>query len=296
MTRAIVVHGGAWSIPDDLVAAHQQGVLAAAEGGWQVLQQGGTALDAVVRAITIMELDPTFDAGVGAFLNADGDVELDAGLMDGTTLRVGAVGAIQLVKTPIVVARRLLEDSRHSFLVGEGALRYARQAGIEDCRMEELIVDRERRLWESIKARGAEATVPNVFGTVGAVAMDACRNIAAGTSSGGVPFKLPGRIGDTPLVGCGFYADSAHSGASVTGIGEAIMRILMAKRAVDLVAEGYHPQEAAEATVRHLYDRAGGRGGIIVMDKRGEIGYAFNTPRMAYAYKREGMVSSAVGI
>ena len=296
MTRAIIVHGGAWSIPDDLVEAHRRGVLAAVEGGWQVLQQGGTALDAVVRAITIMELDPTFDAGVGAFLNADGNVELDAGLMDGTTLRVGAVGAIQLIKTPIVVARRLLEDGRHSFLVGEGALRYARQAGIEDCRMEELIVDRERRLWESIKARGAEATVPDVFGTVGAVAVDACQNIAAGTSSGGVPFKLPGRIGDTPLVGCGFYADSAYSGASVTGIGEAIMRILVAKRAVDLVAAGHHPQEAAEATVRHLRDRVGGRGGIIVMDKRGEIGYAFNTPRMAYAYRREGMVTSVVGV
>lgn len=283
-------------MPDDLVEANREGVLAAVEGGWQILEQGGSALDAVVRAITIMELDPTFDAGVGAFLNADGNVELDAGLMDGTTLRVGAVGAIQCVKTPIVVARRLLDDSRHSFLVGEGALRYARRIGVEECQMEELVIDRERRLWESIRSGRAGATVPDIFGTVGAVAIDSRQTIAAGTSSGGVPFKLPGRIGDTPLVGCGFYADSMSSGASVTGIGEAIMRILMAKTAVDLVAAGCHPMEAAQNAVSRLHDRVGGRGGIIVLDRSGEIGYAFNTPRMAYAYRREGMAKPVVGI
>lgn len=294
----IIVHGGAWNIPDDLVAAHQAGCRQAALGGWSVLVEGGSALDAVEMAIRIMEDDPTFDAGVGSVLNADGLVEMDAGLMDGHTLDAGAVAAVQNIRNPITLARRVLE-SEHVLLVGAGASRFAREVGMAECPPEALVVPRERISWERIRA-GKEEGVEHMFvsdqGTVGAVAVDRAGNLAAGTSTGGMLYKRPGRVGDVPLIGCGLYADNDLGAVSCTGHGESIIRIVMAKRAVDGLAGGRDPHAVAEETIRFLEERVRGRGGLILLDRQGRMGWAYNTPRMAYAWMHEERSEPGVGI
>jgi beta-aspartyl-peptidase (threonine type) len=296
---AIIVHGGAWYIAPEERAAHQDGCRAAALAGFEVLCRGGSALDAVQTAIVWMEDDLTFDAGVGSHLNRDGVVQLDAGIMDGRTYQVGAVAAIERVKNPIHVARHLL-TSEHNMFVGAGATAYAQAAGIPLCDPAELVVDRERERWLKYKERG-EPLSETVFvsgpgqGTVGAVAIDRTGDIAAGTSTGGTPFKPDGRVGDSPLPGCGYYADNTLAGVSVTGHGEAIIRVQLARSAADLCAKLQAPA-AAEAAVRMLSDSVSGKGGLILIDHQGRVGYAYNTPQMARAFMREGMSGPEVGI
>lgn len=297
MTTALIVHGGAWDIPDELVADHRQACLAAVEAGWAVLQGGGTALDAVEQAIIVMEDHPALDAGVGAFLNADGEVELDAGLMDGTTLAVGSVAAVQRIRHPITLARRVME-SEHVLLVGQGAERFAEIHSVKRCPSALLVVPRELERWAAIEAGGgfdARQSFAHPCDTVGAVALDAEGNIAAGTSTGGTPHKLPGRVGDSPLVGSGYYAASDLGGASSTGLGEAIMRAVLAKAAVDRLAQN-NAMAAAQWAIAYLEEKTNGPGGIIILDHHGQVGHAFNTPRMAFAYMREGLDRPAQGI
>lgn len=294
----IIVHGGAWNIPDDLVAAHQAGCRQAVLAGWSVLVGGGSALDAVETAIRIMEDDSTFDAGVGSVLNADGVVEMDAGLMDGCTLDAGAVAAVQNICNPITLARRVLE-SEHVLLIGAGASRFAQEVEIAECPPEALVVPRERVSWERIRAgegEGVEHMFVSGHETVGAVALDRAGNLAAGTSTGGMLYKRPGRVGDVPLIGCGLYADNDLGAVSCTGHGESIIRIVMAKRAVDGLAGGRAPHVVAEETIRFLEKRVGGQGGLILLDRQGRIGWAFNTPHMAYAWMHEGSSEPGVGI
>lgn len=295
MVISMIVHGGAWEIPPEVHEDHRKGCRRALLAGWEVLQSGGSALDAVVRAVTIMEDDPTFDAGVGSFLNTEGFVELDAGLMDGRDLNAGAVAAVRTVKNPILLARKVLE-SEYVYIVGEGADRFARHVGLETCRPEELIVERERKRWAEQKDKNWDIFgYKHGSGTVGAVARDKEGNIAAATSTGGSPFKPPGRVGDSPIVGCGYYADNTAGGASSTGHGEAIIKVLMAKSAVDF-ARKMSAQKAAEEAIRLLAERVGGLGGIILVNREGEIGYAYNTPNMARAYIKEGMAGPVVEI
>lgn len=291
MKISMIVHGGAWDIPDEEVEAHQRGCRQALLAGWEILKAGGRALDAVERAIVVMEDDPTFDAGVGSFLNAEGVVELDAGLMDGHDLNAGAVLAVRNIKNPIVLARRVL-SSEYVYIIGAGATRFAREVGLEECQPQELIVERERKRWEE-----HSSTPWDIFGgeTVGAVAIDRQGNIAAGTSTGGSPFKPPGRVGDSPLVGCGYYADNTAGGASSAGHGEAIIKVNMARSAVDFLRQ-MSAQEAAEAAIRLLAERLNSRGGLILIDREGAIGCAFNTPRMARAYLREEMPEPVVEV
>jgi len=295
MTLAMVVHGGAWAIPDELVEAHRLACLAAIEVGWQVLQTGGSALDAVEQAIRLMEDDPALDAGIGAFLNADGEVELDAGLMDGTTLMVGSVAAVQRVRHPISLARKVME-SEHVLLVGTGAERFADRHGLERCPSALLVIPRELERWSSL-AHDTNFSTRQAFSrdTVGAVALDAAGHLAAGTSTGGTPHKLPGRVGDSPLVGCGYYADNELGGASCTGWGEGIMRVVMAKTTVDRLAQ-LEPMAAARWGVEYLAHKVGGLGGIILLDRHGRVGYAYNTPRMACAWMYEGLVRPEVNV
>ncbi|GAB4536895.1 MAG: isoaspartyl peptidase/L-asparaginase [Anaerolineae bacterium] len=301
---AIIVHGGAWYIPTEEWQAHMAGCRAATLAGFEVLRRGGSALDAVETAIVCMEDDPTFDAGLGAHLNQQGVVQLDAGIMDGHTYQVGAVAAIERVRNPIRVARCLL-TSEHNMFVGPGAMAYAQACGIPLLDPEDLIVPRERQRWLDYQKSG-EPLSGTVFvtgddqpssgkGTVGAVAIDRAGNIAAGTSTGGTPFKPAGRVGDSPLPGCGYYADNALAGVSVTGHGEAIIRVQLAHSAADFCARLQAPA-AAEAAVRMLSDRVGGKGGLILIDHAGRIGYAYNTPQMARACMREGMGEPEVGI
>ena len=301
MRIAMIVHGGAWAIPDEQVEAHLAGCRAALAAGWAILERGGSARDACEAAVRLLEDDPTFDAGAGSHLTAAGTVELDAAMMDGQSLLYGAVANLRRVRNPISLAHRLLQGPA-TFLVGEGAERYAATQGIPLCDNSELVVERERALWErwragqaATAASGAQHTLGG-RDTVGAIALDQSGNLVAANSTGGTPFKLPGRVGDTPLIGCGLYADAQIGGAVCTGWGEAIVRVALARRVIDMLERGLPPQAAAEAAVRILNRRVtGGAGGCIVLTPDGRPGLAWNTRRMAYAY-RSGTGDPVYGI
>jgi beta-aspartyl-peptidase (threonine type) len=286
----LVIHGGAWAIPDDMVEAHLDGVRNAMAAGWRVLERDGTALDAVEEAVVIMEDDETFDAGRGSFLNRDGKVQLDAFIMDGATLRGGGVGCVERIANPIRAARKILSDSPHVYFVAEGAERFAAEHGIALCRNQDLIIPREVERLREFQARAADARTdlfaPTIsHDTVGAVALDGDGNIAAATSTGGTLNKAPGRLGDSSLIGCGCYADNQTAAASTTGWGEPIMKLVLAKWAADRVATGSLPEWVAAEAINYLKDRVDGHGGMILLDARGRFGIAHNTPRMAWALK-----------
>jgi beta-aspartyl-peptidase (threonine type) len=288
---AILVHGGAWATPGSEIEAHRVGVHRASMIGFETLLTGGSALEAVQKAVEHLEADPAFNAGRGSVLNARGEVELDAAIMEGTELRAGAVACLSRVLHPVAVAREILESSRHVLLSGEGALEFARSRGIALCSPEDLIVERERERYQH-----SSRAAPSPADTVGAVACDGAGRVAAASSTGGTLRKLPGRIGDSPIIGAGLYADDRRGAAASTGEGEAILRMVLAFRAVEAMSSGIGPAEAAQQAVRALESRGGGRGGIILVDTKGELGYAFNTPHMAHAYLAEGMTTPEVGI
>lgn len=305
MKPALIVHGGAWDIPDEAVGACREGCNRALAAGWTVLAAGGSALDAVEAAVTVLEDDPVFDAGYGSHLNLDGHVECDAIVMDGGTLRAGAVAAVRRVRNPVRAARTVYESCPHMMLAGEGAERFARSHHVPMCKPEELVSEAE---WEAFlrcsKDKHAAAHHRgHEQGTVGAVAMDREGRLFAATSTGGTCCKLPGRIGDSPLIGCGCYADWTAGAASCTGLGEAIMKIVMGKTAVDFLRRPLMPGEdesafatrAAKDAAELLCERGRGTGGIILLDKSGNPAFAFNTPRMAYGYVApDGSFSTAV--
>jgi beta-aspartyl-peptidase (threonine type) len=301
---AILVHGGAWATPDGEVEEHRKGVHRASMVGYEILLMGGSALDAVQRAVEYLESDPAFNAGRGSVLNVNGQVELDAAIMDGSRLAAGAVACVSGLLHPVALAREVLEKSPHVMLAGEGALEFARAHGIATCEPEELIVERERQRYRFARASASASPgdtsstggMVSPGDTVGAVACDANGHVAAATSTGGALLKLPGRVGDSPIVGAGLYADDLRGAASCTGWGEGILRVVMALRAVDAMTTGIGPAEAAQHAIRTLESRTQGRGGIILVDGKGELAFAFNTPRMAHAYIHEGMTNPEVGI
>ena len=268
---AIIVHGGAGSIRDDSLAHRLEGCREAALAGWKILQQNGSALDAVEAAVVVLEDDPLFNAGTGSTLNSLGQVEMDAAIMEGNTLCAGGVTAVQRIKNPIRLARRVMDDGRHLLLAGEGALLFARQIGFPEVSPESLITEQEKKRWK------------DKHGTVGSVALDSTGQIAAATSTGGVFKKFPGRVGDSPLLGCGTYANE-FGGASCTGHGEAIMRILMANAALDFLRSGLDPIQSANRAVTLLEEKTGSTGGLILIDRQGRVGYARNTERMPVCF------------
>jgi len=304
MPIAIVVHGGAGDIPVERRAAAYAGCQEAAQIGWRILQHGGSALDAVEAATRSLEDNPIFNAGTGACLNKDGSIELDAGIMEGHMLQVGAIAGIECIKNPITVARKVLE-SPHVLLISDGAQEFAQEQGIPLCDPEELLTDYQYQQWQRLLAEEEEAqklrqeprfhrrefrtvTRPEEqHGTVGAVALDDMGSLAAATSTGGIHNKYHGRVGDSPLVGCGFYADE-NAAISCTGYGEDFIRLLLAKRAADFVAHGDTARSAAEAAIAVLSTRATGDGGLIVVDRLGNVGFAWNSQHMTYAYMVEG--------
>lgn len=290
----LVVHGGAWAIPDEMVEAHLNGVRKALAEGWKVLERGGRAVDAVQAAIVYMEDDETFDAGRGSFLTRDGRVQLDALMMDGQTLRAGGVGCVERIRNPIAAARLVLDESPHVYMVAQGAEEFAREHGMKLCGNEELIIAREVRRLKEAQAKAAAGQPDTTFAgtaldkghdTVGAVALDADGNIAAGTSTGGTLNKAPGRVGDSSLIGCGCYADNQSAAVSCTGWGEPIMKLVLAKWAADRVQGGGAPDAVAQEAMFYLQRRLDGHGGMILLDQRGRFGIWHNTPRMAWAYK-----------
>jgi L-asparaginase / beta-aspartyl-peptidase len=300
MKPSLIVHGGAWDIPDEAVDACKTGCQKALAAGWSVLAGGGSALDAVEATIVVLEDEPVFDAGYGSHLNLDGRVECDAIVMDGKTLRAGAAAALQRIKNPVRLARKILERSPHMMLVGEGAERFAKEQGMKLCAPEDLISEAEREafLQCSKDSHAAEHHRGHEQGTVGAVAMDKDGHLFAATSTGGTCCKHPGRVGDSPLIGCGCYADFEAGGVSCTGYGEAIMKVVLAKATVDFLCrplvcvdrtatescEESAADLAARSAIHLLAKRTRATGGLILLDRFGNPAYAFNTPRMAYGF------------
>ncbi len=275
MPTCILVHGGAGARhADDDSEGAKAGCLAAAKAGHAVLARGGTALDAVEAAVRVLEDDPRFNAGVGSTLNEEGEAELDASIMDGATLQAGAVAAVRTFQNPVTLARAVMERSPHVLLVGEGAARFGRAQGLLEVPPERLVTPRARARWE--------ARLGASHGTVGAVALDGHGHVAAATSTGGTLGKLPGRVGDSPLIGCGTYADDTLGAASCTGLGEAIIRVTLARHVLDLVGAGVPASEAARRAVAKL-ERARGEGGLILVTPAGELAKSFDTERMAWA-------------
>ena len=266
-TPSIIVHGGAGPIKDDSLEARLAGCQEAALAGWQIVEHGGAALDAVEAAVVVLEDNPLFNAGTGSTLNNLGKVEMDAAIMEGQSLRAGAVAAVSGIKNPIKLARQIMEDGRHVMLAGDGALIFARQIGFAEVSSESLTSERERNRWQ------------NAHGTVGCVAFDREGKLAVATSTGGIFNKLPGRVGDSPLLGCGTYANK-HGAVSCTGHGEAIMRILMARAALEYLQNGIEPFEAARCAVGDLERLTGSTGGLILIDRCGRVAYARNTSHM----------------
>jgi beta-aspartyl-peptidase (threonine type) len=308
MKPSLIVHGGAWDIPDEAVHACKAGCERALAAGWSILNRGGSALDAVQAATIVLEDDPVFDAGFGSHLTLDGHVECDAIVMDGSTLRAGSVASLRRIRNPIRLARQVLEQCPHMMLVGDGAERFATDHGLDLCAPEELIAEPERDAW--LKCRNSKHAAANhrghEQGTVGAIALDSDGRLFAATSTGGTCCKLPGRVGDSPLIGCGCYADAEAGGVSCTGYGEAIMKVVLAKTAADFLRNpvGTDPDPspriqpklsmpdvaalAAREAVGILARRTHATGGLILLDHQGNPAFAFNTPRMAYGYVVDG--------
>lgn len=287
MEPVLIIHGGAWDIHVELHKAHIAGIRKALETGRSVLKKTDNALETVLETIFCLESDPTFDAGRGSFLNADGEVEMDAGIMVGVDLSAGAVAAIQHVEHPVAVAEHVRRHTQHVMLAGHGATSYAHRNGFRKVPTEDLLVGRERELYEELRRKG-KVRIKSFFedkkhpgDTVGAVARDSSGEIVAATSTGGTPYKLPGRVGDSPVIGSGFYADNRFGGASSTGWGEGIMRVMLAGQVIANLAQGMEVSYAARRSISELKENVSGEGGIIVIDSRGGWAFDHNTPYMA---------------
>ncbi len=285
----LVVHGGAGAISADRHARLGDGCAAAAAVGFAILAAGGSALDAVQAAVRVLEDDPELNAGTGAVLTRDGTVELDAAIMDGTSLAIGGVAAVPDLARPIELARAVLDDGEHVLLAGPAAWTFARERGITPAPPGSLVTERARARWQAEHERRALAlaTVARDGGTVGAVALDRAGHVAAATSTGGTNYKRPGRVGDTPLPGAGTWADDTAGAASATGDGEAIIRVGLTRGLTDRLGRGEPPDAAAAAALAELARRGRGHGGVICIDPRGGLAAVHDTATMAFAAVRD---------
>lgn len=264
---SLLIHGGAKTIRPDRAESNRAGCLAALASGREVLAAGGSAVDAVVAAIRVLEDDPVFNAGFGSVLNSDGEVELDAALIDGATLDVGSVAAVRGVRHPIEAARALLRDEP-VFLVGEGAARYAAEKGVGLCDPKFHVAP--------------EMLADEACDTVGCVALDLHGDFAAGASTGGLDSVRPGRVGDAPIPGCGLAAENGLGAVAFSGDGESILRLTLAGRVMhDLRAQG--AQGAAGRAIGQL-PRVGGEAGCIVLGAQGDVGIAHNSANFAFGF------------
>ncbi|MFW9855010.1 MAG: isoaspartyl peptidase/L-asparaginase [Candidatus Thorarchaeota archaeon] len=294
MRYGVIIHGGAWNIPENLVDAHVKGVRRACVEASEILEDGdGIALDAAEHAITLMEKNPTFDAGKGSFVNQIAEVEMDA-IIATDDYKIGSVAAIQNVTNPVKVARLVMEKTDHIMLVGKGANLFAQEMGVPEVQPQDLLIGRELERYHSIKEKKhyqpkdafRNKGRPDRHGTVGCVCLDQAGSFCVAVSTGGTPYKRAGRVGDTPLWGSGAYVEKGIGGAAATGYGEDLIRILATNKCIQYIKAGSSAQEAASLTVHDLDLKVKGLGGIIVLTSAA-IGLAFNTPRMAYAYQIE---------
>ena len=278
---ALLVHGGAGAVAAERRPLHAEGCHRAARAGAEVLRGGGSALDAVERAVRALEDDPLFNAGTGACLAEDGHVELDASIMEGTSLRAGAVCALARFAAPVAIARAALDDGRHVLYAAHGARLFALERGFVEVPEETLVTPAARAAFAAVRA-GTGAT-GWAGGTVGAVARDLAGGTAAATSTGGMINKRVGRVGDSPLIGAGTYADDDAGAVSTTGQGEGMIRLGVARLAALTMAGGASAAEALRSAIEALHARVGATGGAIAVDRRGRWGWARSTATMSWA-------------
>lgn len=327
---AIIVHGGAGRIPNVEAVEYTAATLAAVRLAMRMLTEGASALDVAIAAVQSMEESPVLNAGYGSVLDENGALSFDASVMEGRGMTAGAIGAIPaVVRSPVALARLVMERHPSVLLAGDGAIDFARSQGITFIDPESMITERQRERWLKWKEKAIEAgsaaddsglpprlsplapgqpeaetaeendsydrlvLTPNKntpdndespSDTVGAVVRDATGLIVSALSTGGVRGKPKGRIGDTPLVGCGLYATNELGGAASTGIGEDIIRSMLAGRAISELEKRGSVQNAASVAVRYMLERIGGMAGVIMLDSHGNIGYAHSTMRMAVAF------------
>ena len=304
MTRQkfqLVVHGGAGTIERSRMTPEKEpeyraGIENALRAGREILQGGGSSLDAVEAAVRVLEDDPHFNAGKGSVFTSAGTIEMDAAIMDGKTLAAGAVAGIEHVRNPIILARAVMEKSKHVMMIGAGAEQFAKRNGIELADSKYFFTQDRWNALQKMKAAekaGADGSKKFIIsdserhGTVGAVARDAQGNLAAATSTGGTTNKLPGRVGDSPVIGGGTYADNATCAVSCTGDGEFFIRAAVAHQISALMGlRGMSLSEAAESALADA-EKLGGTGGLIAVDKNGNVALPFNTSGMYRGHVRE---------
>lgn len=289
----IVIHGGAGKIVKGSMSPEREAEYTAKLNevlatGYKILSEGGSSLDAVQSVIKLMEDSPLFNAGKGAVLTEKGVAELDASIMDGKTLAAGAVAGIKHVKSPITLARLVMEKSPHVMMIGDGAEEFAKQNDLEMVENEYFITKERWESYQKALKREEEKKKIEKHGTVGAVALDKSGNIAAGTSTGGMMMKKFGRVGDAPIIGAGTYANNNTCGVSATGHGEYFIRIGVAKDISSLMEyKGMKLEDASEAVIKKV-GNLGGTGGVIALDKNGNVAMPFNTEGMYRGYYMSG--------
>lgn len=296
----VVVHGGAWDVPQHMWDASVEGVKAAARRGHQVVSDGGSAVDAVEAAVVVLEDNPVFDAGTGSVLTLDGEVEMDALVMSGEGLKAGAVAVIKNVQNPVKVARLVMEKTPHAMLAGEGANQFAAAHGHPQVPPDTLVTAYAKEKLEKYKK--FTKSVDSLFNvlqvqqkqsghdTVGCAVLDRSGHTACATSTGGITAKMPGRVGDTPVVGAGGYADDQVGAVSTTGHGESIMRVCFARHITATMATGVPVNTSIQQSLEHMAKRVEGCGGAVAVSCSGEVGVGFSTPRMPWAYVKDGVL------
>jgi beta-aspartyl-peptidase (threonine type) len=306
----MVVHGGAGHWQPERSQPGLAGVKRAVTIGFDILKNGGEAVESVMEAVAAMEDDGVFNAGYGSSLNIDKQIEMEASIMEGKTLRAGAVGLLRDIKNPVRLARIVMEDTDHVFVVGEGAEKLAKMHGLpRRDPMTELRMryynDQKRALlegrYELPKLGELVKKHPELFNleTVGAIALDKDGNVAAATSTGGFPLKLPGRIGDSPIIGCGTYADNQAGACSATGVGEIAMRLVLSKTVCDCMENGKTAEDAVEYAIKLVNKRIPlgyNAMGLLAIDMSGSFGAAHNSPNMGWAYLTPEMKEPVVSL
>lgn len=285
---SLMIHGGAGMSHD--MEKYSPSLMSILETGGKMLASGSSSVDVVERCVSMLEDDPLYNAGRGSVLNSRGKIEMDASIMNGQNLAAGAVAAVKDIKNPVCLARMVMDKSSHVMLIADGALEFAREKGVLTMPEEYFLTEDRRLQWEKAMEESIVALDHNSpqnknkkLGTVGAVAMDVFGNLAAATSTGGLVNKKYGRVGDTPIIGAGVYADNETCAVSATGIGEHFIRTVLAKT----ISEVIHYQkvgagEAAKIGIEYLVRKVKGLGGVIVIDKDGCCGSAFSTPTMIH--------------
>ncbi|TWW78481.1 Isoaspartyl peptidase/L-asparaginase [Takifugu flavidus] len=292
MLPVVVVHGGAGHCPKEMSESAKKGVCAAARAGYEVLRGGGSSMDAVVEAVTQLENNSLFNAGCGSVLNIKGDVEMDALVMDGQTLASGAVAAVRNIANPVQLSRLVMDKTSHVCLTAGGAQQFAESMGVPLVQQESLITLRPPacaggRTWHPRPTQGK-------MGTVGAVAVDVHGNVASATSTGGILNKMEGRVGDTPCVGCGGYADNRVGAVSTTGYGEAIMKVTLARLILFHMEQGQSAEAASDSALAYMKSRVEGLGGVVTVDPQGHWAARFSSTQMCWAAAQEDVLHYGV--